>query len=258
MKMNVAHYLGQKLAMVLTIISMVGFANRSFAAEVPQAIHVLKVKGQARFSSDYKTWQALKAGAVLEAGTLIQTGEKSTVDLLLGDHDLPPGPAPAPIDPNANFPDAGLQKENVIHMTANSVLGIDKLTCVRTDADEKSETQLDLRDGQIIGRFGQTSAGSKFEIKFARGVAGVRQGVYAITSAGAVRVTSGAVVVAETLAGGDMVTKMVLPSQVFDPRTGLVAQVAPGEIQTPQSPMRGVSPPAMEKPPESGVPLRKF
>lgn len=256
------HHSAQKLATAFAILSIVGSAAQCVAAEVPQAIHVNKVKGQARFSSDNKTWQPLKTGTVLEPGVLIQTADKSTVDLFLADRDLPSGSAPAPIDANANFPEEGLQRENVIHMTANSVLGIDKVTSDRTEAGEKTEAQLDLRNGQIIGRFGGSSPGSKFEIKFPRGVAGIRKGVYALTSAGAVRVTSGAVVVAESGAGGGMVTKVVLPSQVFDPSTGLVSQVSPGEIQNPRSesqpPMRGISPPAMERPPQSGVPQRKF
>jgi hypothetical protein len=261
MIMNTTCCAARRLSVVLTAFFTIHLAIVAAAAEVPQAIHIIQVKGQARYSSDYKKWQQLKAGDVIGPGALLQTAEKSTVDLFVSDRELPPGPTPAALDASAKAPLAGPQRENVMHLTANSVLGIDKLLRDQDGAVEASEIQLDLRDGQVIGRFGQPSPGSKFEIKFNRGVAGVRQGVYAINATGAVRVSSGAVIVAETLDGSSLVTKMVAANQMFDPRTGTVTQVAPGEIKSPQSdsqpPTERLPRPAVAGP-DFGQPLRKF
>src|SRR5258708_3044519 len=123
MFMNTVHFSIRKQASLLVALSLVGFAIPAAAAEVPQAIHVIQVKGQARYSSDYKTWQKLRAGDILNSGTLLQTAENSTVDFLLGDHDLPAGSAPAALEADGNFPEAAQRKENIVHLTANSVLG---------------------------------------------------------------------------------------------------------------------------------------
>src|SRR5262252_6583570 len=56
-----------------------------------QRAKVIRIKGFARFSVGNNVWQPLKAGEILRAGTVIQTGvdKGSFVDLVVGDVDAP-------------------------------------------------------------------------------------------------------------------------------------------------------------------------
>src|SRR5689334_5368975 len=52
---------------------------------------VVRIKGAARYSTGNNVWQPLSVGAVLRAGTLIQTAADSYVDVVLGDREAAPG-----------------------------------------------------------------------------------------------------------------------------------------------------------------------
>jgi hypothetical protein len=207
--------------LVIAAIILMPFAvTPSLCAEtVPQVIQVLRVKGHARFSTDNKTWQPLKKGEVLPPGVLIQTGERATVDLQPGDE----GAAPTSIDSaNGGVRPTGELTADTIRLYENSVLEITKLMADRTDAGRISETQLDLRNGRLLGAVRKSSAASRYEIKFSRGVAGVRDGTYILNASGALDVLYGTTFVAMEAADG---VKIVTANHQFDPATGLVSDI---------------------------------
>ncbi len=258
--MRISHHLTRGLVVSALVIQF-GLTSPAGAEPVPQVIQVLRIKGQARYSSDNKTWHSLKKGEVLQSGTMIQTAEKSAVDLQLGDW----GAAPTLIDvPNGSLRTPEELKANTVRLYENSVLDIGKLTSDRTGTGEVSETQLDLRAGQIMGGVRKSSTASRYEIKCLKGVAGVRGGVYLMNSSGELDVLYGMAIIALQAADGSTPVKMVAANQQFDPGTGLVT-----EIQTPlpieplaTNPKPEVSPASPPSPPFQGAglggALRKF
>ena len=205
-----------------TFVTLFCLASRAGAEPVPQVIQVLQVRGQARYSNDNKTWHSLKKGEVLQPGSMIQTAEKSTVDLQLGD----PVAAPASIDgPNGVLRTPEELKANIVRLYENSVLDVGKLTSERSAAGEVSETQLELRAGKIMGGVRKSSTASLYEIKFLKGVAGIRGGVYLMNSSGEVNVLYGTAMIALEAADGSMPVKLVAANHQFDPGTGLVTEI---------------------------------
>ncbi|MBI5773838.1 MAG: FecR domain-containing protein [Verrucomicrobia bacterium] len=75
---------------------------------------------------------------------------------------------------------------------ANSTLSLDKLDIKGADT---GETFLDLKEGKVSGNAKKISAASKYEIKTAKGVAGIRGTSFIIGSDGTTSVTGGTVVV---------------------------------------------------------------
>ena len=215
---------GLALAMVTTIAAQTA---------VQSTAKVVRIKGNARFTTGNNVWQPLRVGAKLKAGTVIQTAsEGSYVDLVLGNEEAsastavnmggssmvaaagpPPGSGSAP-------PSAGDQ--NIVRVFENSTLAIDKLTTMETGADTVSETQLDLQRGRIFGNVKKMSAASKYEVKLPNGVAGIRGTIYTLSAVGVVQVLVGSVVIAYVGADGNVVTQVVMGGQQFDARTGQV------------------------------------
>jgi hypothetical protein len=203
---------------------------------VQSAAKVVRIKGNARFTTGNNVWQPLRVGALLKAGSVIQTAsEGSYVDLVLGNEEAtastavnmsgspmaaaagpPPGSGSAP-------PSAGDQ--NIVRVFENSTLAIDKLTTMETGADTVSETQLDLQRGRIFGNVKKMSAASKYEVKLPNGVAGIRGTIYTLSAVGVVQVLVGSVVIAYVGADGNVVTQVVMGGQQFDARTGQVTPI---------------------------------
>lgn len=242
-------------------VTPLGLAVQAYAETVPQVVQVVQIKGQARYSSDNRTWHSLKKGDVLQAEVVIQTAGKSTLDLQLSDW----GAAPTLIDaPNGSLRTPEELKANTVRLFENSVLDIGKLTSDRTGTGEVSETQLDLRAGRIMGGVRKSSVASRYEIKCLKGVAGVRGGVYLMNSSGELDVLYGMAIIALSVADGSTPAKMVAANHQFDPGTGLVT-----EIQTPlpieplaANPKPVTSPASPSTPPFQGAglggALRKF
>ena len=70
-------------------------------------------------------------------------------------------------------------EHDVIRVQSDSVLAIDKVSATDTGADRVTETELDLRTGSIFFSVKKQAAASRFEIKLANGIAGIR-GTYAV------------------------------------------------------------------------------
>jgi len=222
-------------AVALAMVSSVAAQN----ANVGRA-KVVRMKGQARFTTGNGVWQPLKVGDVLKPGTVIQTAMErgSYVDLVLGegragwigDVGSAGSSSSASASPMANYQAKGQQ--NMVRVWENTALGIDKLTSMQTGADEVSETQLDLKTGRITGSVKKMSAASKYEIKLPNGVAGIRGTLYDITADGVVRVVDGSVVIAYMAADGSVTTKVVTGGNKFDARTGEISKMTSGEINS--------------------------
>jgi len=208
---------GLALAMVTTVAAQTA---------VQSAAKVVRIKGNARFTTGNNVWQPLRVGALLRAGTVIQTAsEGSYVDLVLGNEEAaaPSAAAAAPTSSRSYTPTAGDQ--NIVRVFENSTLAVDKLTTMDTGADTVSETQLDLQRGRIFGNVKKMSAASKYEVKLPNGVAGIRGTIYTLSAVGVVQVLVGSVVIAYVGADGNVVTQVVMGGQQFDARTGQVTPI---------------------------------
>ena len=147
-------------------------ASTTQAAPEQNKAVVRAVRGTANYSTDRgANWRALKVGTSLNQNSVVRTAPGSTVDLYMNEN----GPA--------------------VRITENTTMGIDRLTIDRTGVDNIIETQLDLRNGRILGNVRKLAAASKYEVKTPQGVAGIRGTRYDISADGTVRVIEGQVVV---------------------------------------------------------------
>lgn len=200
---------------------------------------VVRIKGQARYTTGNNNWQPLRVGEVLKPGTIVQTSTESGsyVDLVLGRGVEVPQPAVyRPYIPDSMARSMSYQpgaEQNVVRIWENSALGIDKLTTTETGAAPVTDTQLDLKTGRVSGSVKKMSAASKYEIKLPNGVAGIRGTVYDIYAEGVVKVRVGSVVLAWVdPKTGNVVTQVVSGGQSYDARTGQVTPLSPAEIQS--------------------------
>jgi hypothetical protein len=194
---------------------------------------VTAFKGQARYSMDNgKSWRPIKAGLVLKAPAVIQTAANSHVDMVLGERDVVTREPSALGELTSSAGSGGGEENaNIVRISPDSILAIDKLTVEETGADVVSEVQLDLRAGQIMGNVKKLSAASRYEVKFPTGVAGIRGTIYTLNHSGVVNVFLGSVVISY-LKDGVAVTKVVMAGQRFDPATGLVTPIPPVDIDS--------------------------
>jgi len=179
----------------------------SSEARMNEAV-VRGVRGTANYSSDRGgNWKKLNVGMKLGQNSVIRTAPGSSVDLFLGDN----GP--------------------VVRVTEDTTLGIDKLTVDQGAGSEKIiETQLDLRNGRILGNVKHLAAASKYEVKTPQGVAGIRGTRYDIRADGSVTVIDGQVVVVY-IVNGQASTVTVNAGQTSTPPR--VAGGTPPVVQTP-------------------------
>lgn len=158
------------LGFAVAIAALLSAATAQAAPEQNKAI-VRTVRGTANYSTDRgANWRALKVGTALTQNSVVRTAPGSIVDLFLGDN----GP--------------------VVRVTEDTTLGIDRLTIDRTGVDKVIETQLDLRNGRILGNVKRLAAASKYEVKTPHGVAGIRGTRYDIRSDGTIVVAEGQIV----------------------------------------------------------------
>ena len=123
----------------------------------------------------------------------------------------------------SSAPTAG---QNIVRMWENTLLSIDKLTGMENGADVVTDTQLDLKAGHIFGIENKMSAASKYEVKIPNGVAGIRGTVYDISAEGVVKVWAGSVVLAYVGPEGTVATQVIMGSQQFDARTGVLTHLS--------------------------------
>ncbi|MCU0782919.1 MAG: FecR domain-containing protein [Verrucomicrobia bacterium] len=185
--------------------------------------HVVRLKGAARYSTGNNIWQPVKTGTILKSGHIIQTAADSFVDVVLGETDA----VPARVVVGDTITYQPKTEQDVIRVFEDSVLAFDKLTLMKTGADEVTETQLDLRAGKIFGWVKKMSTASRYEIKLPNGVAGVRGTTYSISAVGVVEVFTGSVVISWTGPDGNPMTQVISAGYWFDLRTLLLAPLPP-------------------------------
>jgi len=184
---------------------------------------VVKIKGSARFSTGNSIWQPLSVGTLLKAGALVQTAKDSFADIALIESDVVQPPTASGVGAAGNKRPTTAQ--DLVRLSEDSVLAIDKLTVVNTGAEKVTETQLDLRSGRILGSVKKMAAASRFEVKVPNGVAGIRGTLFAISADGVVSVGIGQVVISWTKADGSTGTQVVSEGWQFDVRSGELTKI---------------------------------
>jgi hypothetical protein len=212
------------------VLAMTSSLSAQTAAQ--REARVLKITGAARATSGNQQWRTLHAGDKLPAGTTIQTAAGSTVDLAL---DAGGGSSPGtraiarPTSGEVSSYSSSTERD-VVRISENSVMAIDKLTAMDTGAGEVTETQLDLQRGKIFGRVKKLAPASRYEVKIPNGVAGIRGTVYEISADGVVKVYVGSIVIAYVAPDGTVVTQVISAGQQFDGRTQQIIAIPQAEI----------------------------
>jgi ferric-dicitrate binding protein FerR (iron transport regulator) len=130
------------------------------------------VRGSATVSNDEgATWKKLNVGTKVNPNSLVRTAPGSIVDFFLGDN----GP--------------------VLRLTEDTTMRFDKLASEGTGVEKVIETELNLKNGRILGNVKKLAAASRYEVKTPVGVAGIRGTEFDISANGDVTVVSGTVVV---------------------------------------------------------------
>jgi hypothetical protein len=189
---------------------------------------VVRIKGDARYSTGNKVWQPLKVGAILKSGHVVQTAKDSFVDVVVNEADSAaafalktmsetstPGSPASGAAPAVASPD-----QDVIRILDDSFLVFDSLTATSTGADTVTETLLDLKKGAVFGSVKKQAAASRFEVKIPNGVAGIRGTIFLINASGIVSCLTGSVIAAFTDASGNVGTETVGAGRQFNLVTG--------------------------------------
>jgi hypothetical protein len=152
------------LRLLLVLATLAWTASQ--ASAVPGRAEVMKVVGTATVSKATGGSASITQGMVLGTGDTVTTGPASTVDLNLG--------------LNGDF----------LRVDPDSSLKIDNLD-IANIADRTVTTQLNVNRGAITGNVvNKLTKASKYEIKSASGVAGIRGTVYSVKTDASGRITS--------------------------------------------------------------------
>lgn len=125
--------------------------------------------------------------------------------------------------------------QNIVRLSENSALAIDKLTAMQTGADTVTDTELDLKTGRLYFRVKKMSKASRYEIKIPNGVAGIRGSEGVVDAGGLLQMISGSAVFAFGDSAGNIQTQNVGPDQQVD--------ISPnGQFSPPGTPPGSVAP----------------
>jgi hypothetical protein len=241
------HGLVGKAVVGIVTVALMGSAVSLRAEKIgPDGAKVVRLRGNARYTTDQKTWKELKKGTYLKSGALIQTAPNTVLDLCLNEAR------------SRNSPDTMQASDDVIRIFENSAVSLDKMAA--------EEVQLDLRAGSIMGTVGKLSAADKYEIKLPRGMIGIRGGTYIADMSGTVNVIQGSALVVVAGADNSMSTKKLSSRQGYDPTSGAIVPLHLDTYPPPLTCSDSELPPPPAGTPTSGVPhgsgmggsLRKF
>ena len=197
---------------------------------------MVRIQGEARYSIDGgQTWTPLVAGNVVAAGAVLQTGYNSYIDVVLGKAVQVPQSVIVPnhISPAADYPVRGLisyrpqVEQNMIRLTANTTLAINKLTVSDTGVDTVSDTELDLQKGYIFAKVTKLNGASQYLIKIPNGIAGVRGTYFGLGADGRCDVYQNSVLLSTVGSDGKPSTELVSEGNSFNPTTGQVNPALP-------------------------------
>jgi hypothetical protein len=140
------------------------------AQAAPQEVKatVFNLKGTANYQdAGGGEWKPVKNGTTLGSGATIKTDPGSTADLQVG--------------------------KDKTRVQSGTTLKIDKLTSEKKGGETVTDTQFDLKAGNIIGNVSKKSVGSNYSVKTASGVAGIRGTIYNIYANGIVECVEGSI-----------------------------------------------------------------
>ena len=120
-------------------------------------------------------------------------------------------------------------EQNMIRLTEDTTLAIDKLTISDTGVDTVSDTELDLKNGKIFASVKKMSAASQYLIKIPNGIAGVRGTLFCLTSKGECWCKKSSVMLSEII-NGLPVTVVVGQGEQFNPGNGQIIPLTPDLI----------------------------
>lgn len=198
---------------------------------------IVRVQGPASYSVDGgHTWIPLVPGEILGAGASIRTRDNAIVDVVLARSVALPQATTVPTRigyaPDSNIRGSESFKpsaeQNMIRLSSNTILQIDKLTTTDTGADVVSDTELDLQKGHIFASVKKLSAASQYLVKIPNGIAGVRGTLFGLSADGTLEVLRNSVLLSLVDASGKPVTLLVTEGQIFNPSTGESAPLPPG------------------------------
>jgi len=169
---------------------------------------VQAIRGSAQYTQDGGAWMPLTVGKVLKQGAVVKTAANSQVDLFLKQN----GP--------------------VVRITADTILGLDKLLFEDTGAETVIDTQLNLTNGRILGSVKKMAAVSKYEVKIPTGVVGIRGTEYDISTSGIVHILTGQALVTYITPNKQIHQAMVNEGETFTPPT-VDPEAAPTVTPTP-------------------------
>ncbi len=181
------------LSLALAAVFFVNSAPAATNADTQQGkAKVTRIKGAATYKSGGQSGD-LKVGQILHAGDSVSTGLATTVELDLG----------------ANG--------KSLTINPDSTVAIDKLDL--SEGGAVINTRLNLTKGGLSGNVKKLTAGSKYEVQTAKGVAGVRGTSYSALASGVVHVFSGSIIVIYVIDGKESAPVEVLEGQTLYPPT---------------------------------------
>jgi hypothetical protein len=191
---------------------------------------VVRIKGDARYSTGNKIWQPLKVGTIIKSGNVVQTAPNSFVDIVINEEETAEAVVIKPISTVAASASASsggggggvgyTPDHDVVRVLDDAYLVFDSLTATENGTDTVTETLLDLKKGSIFGSVKKQAAASRFEVKIPNGVAGIRGTTFLISASGNIACLIGSVVAAYTSATGDVNTQVVGAGNQFSITTG--------------------------------------
>ena len=204
--MNSFRTMGGKFARLTVGAALLALASASQAAVEKGAAKVVAVQGAAEISSDGATWTALRRGESLREGVVIRTTGTAAADLDLG------------------------RNGSRLRVMPNSTVALSALSYEDTGLETIVNTQIDLRQGRVLGQVHKLSSASKYEVKSAKAVSTIRGTRYDISSEGKVVVAEGAVVVVAFREDGSTVTRVVNANETFTAVSGVVTPATEADL----------------------------
>lgn len=219
--------------MLAAALSLALISNATAQDSKQRTGKVVRIKGDARYSTGNKVWQPLKVGTTLKSGYIVQTAPNSFADVVINEEATAAPVAIAPV-PTSTTSKAGgggggggaavpTPDQDVIRVLDDTYVVFDSMAATATGADVVTETMLDLKKGSIFGSVKKQAAASRFEIKTPNGVAGIRGTWFLIDSLNNISCLAGSVIAALTDAAGNVVTQVINGGQRFDAGTKQVS-----------------------------------
>lgn len=185
---------------------VLALASVAQAAVEKGTAKVLAVQGSAEISTDGTQWKALKRGEALHEGAWIRTSSSSAADLDLG------------------------RNGSQLRIMPNSTVSLAALTYEDTGLETVVNTQIELREGRVLGNVHKLAAASKYEVKSAKAVATIRGTRYDFQADGRLVVAEGSVVVVSYRDDGSTITRVVNANEMFSPVSGMVTPAADADL----------------------------